>query len=336
MTKPDFILVARKVMTWTAAASTGLLLFLWTLWAYGALWFDFPLATLRPWAAGTFAVLAVLLVIRVKLRWRAKLALVTGNFFVMAWWLTLQPQQHRDWKPEVAKTPYAVIEDDVVTFHQVRNFDYRSEDDFTPVYETRKFDLRHLRGVDVFLNYWGSPYMAHPILSYDFGEDGRICFSIETRPENGETYSALGGLYRRFELMYIVADERDVIRLRSNFRKGEDVYLYRLKADHAKESFMEYVKTINELHVRPRWYNAITHNCTTAIRQQRAATMRAAWDWRMLVNGFGDEMLYERGAIDGSLPFPDLKRASHINVRAQAAGDAEDFSEQIRIGLPGM
>jgi hypothetical protein len=139
-----------------------------------------------------------------------------------------------------------------------------------------------------------------------------------------------------FELTYVVADERDVVRVRSNFRKGEDVYLYRLKATRARESFIEYIRTVNELHERPRWYNAITNNCTTAIRQQRAASDRAPWDWRMLANGLGDELLYETGAIDRSLPFSVLKRLSHINPRARAAGDAADFSERIREGLPGM
>jgi hypothetical protein len=189
--------------------------------------------------------------------------------------------------------------------------------------------------LEIFINYWGSPYMAHPIISYDFGPDGRVCFSIETRPEKGESYSALGGLYRQFELAYVVADERDVIRLRTNFRKGEDTYLYRLKAPFVRESFLEYVRTVNELHESPRWYNAITNNCTTAIRQQRAASERAPWDWRMLVNGFGDQLLYERGGIDRSLPFAELKRISHINERARRAGEAE-FSERIRDGLPGM
>jgi hypothetical protein len=330
------IRTSRNILSWALTIAIGLLLLLWSLWAFGALWFDFPIAAMRPWAAGGFVVIGVVFLFRFKPRWRAMAALAAANQLVMAWWLTLRPQQDRDWKPEVAQTPYAVVEGDVVTFHQVRNFEYRSEDDFTPNYEMRRLDLRKLRGVDVFLNYWGSPYMAHPILSYDFGEDGRICFSIETRPEKGETYSALGGLYRRFELIYIVADERDVVRLRSNFRKGEDVYLYRLKADHAKASFMEYVKIVNELHERPRWYNAITNNCTTAIRQQRASERRAAWDWRMLVNGFGDELLYERGAIDRSMPFAELKRVSHINEQAKAAGDAEDFSERIRVGLPRM
>jgi hypothetical protein len=336
MTKHESINTARKILPWTGALAAWLLLFLWTLWAFGALWFDFPLAGLRSWAAGGFALLMLLMVILMRPRWRAKLAVAIVNLLVMLWWLSLRPLQYRDWKPEVAVTPHAMIEGDVVTLHNVRNFDYRTAEDFTPRHETRRLDMNKLRGVDLFLNYWGSPYMAHPIVSYDFGDDGRICFSIETRPEKGESYSALGGLYRRFELIYIVADERDVVRLRSNFRKGEDVYLYRLRASNARAAFMEYVRTVNELHERPRWYNAITNNCTTAIRHQRAASERAPWDWRMLVNGLGDQLLYELGAIDRSLPFAELKRASHINPRAQAAGDAADFSERIRAGLPGM
>jgi hypothetical protein len=114
------------------------------------------------------------------------------------------------------------------------------------------------------------------------------------------------------------------------------VYLYRLKAPHVREAFLEYVRTVNELHETPRWYNAITNNCTTAIRHQRASTERAPWDWRMLVNGLGDQLLYERGGIDRSLPFPELKRISHVTERAKAANDDTDFSEKIRVGLPGM
>lgn len=305
-------------------------------WAFGALWFDFPHPWLRKVVASLFLPAVVLAAVFVRPSWRAKIAITLATFAIMAWWLTLQPRQFRDWKPEVAVTAHAEVAGDIVTFHNVRNFDYRTDKDFTPRHETRRLDLRNLRGVDIFINYWGSPYMAHPILSFDFGPDGRICFSIETRPEKGEAFSALGGLYRRFELTYIVADERDVIRVRTNFRKGEDVYLYRLKAKDALPAFMEYVRTVNELHQTPRWYNAITNNCTSAIRNQRAATERAPWDWRMLVNGFGDELLYERGAIDNSMPFAGLKQLSHINPRAQPANNDPEFSRKIRAGLPGM
>jgi Domain of unknown function (DUF4105) len=305
-------------------------------WAFGALWFDFPHSWLRKVIAAAFLAALGSVTVFVRPRWRAKTASALATLTVLAWWLTLQPRQFRTWKPEVAVTAHAVIEGDIVTFHNVRNFEYRTDKDFTPHYETRRLDLRNLRGVDIFINYWGSPYMAHPILSFDFGPDGRICFSIETRPEKGESYSALGGLYRRFELIYLVADERDVVRVRTNYRAGEDAYLYRLKARDALPAFMEYVHTVNELHQTPRWYNAITNNCTSAIRNQRAATERAPWDWRMLVNGYGDELLYERGAIDNSLPFAELKRISLVNERAKAADQDPDFSGKIRAGLPGM
>lgn len=332
--KPKGIVI--RLISLVFSALTWLLLLIGSLWAFGALWFDLPKGNLHPWPAVAFGVVVILLCILLRPRWRAKLVLAVAIILIMIWWFSIQPRQYREWKTEVALIPHAVIEGDMVTIHNVRNFDYRTETDFTPRYELRRVDLKNLRGMDVFINYWGSPYMAHPIVSFDFGRDGRICFSIETRPEKGEAYSALGGLYRQFELTYVVADERDVIRVRSNYRKGEDVYLYRLNAPLAKEGFMEYIRTVNELHETPRWYNAITNNCTTAIRHQRAAKERAPWDWRMLVNGYGDELLYERKGIDTSMPFPELKKISHVNERAKAADQAADFSEKIREGLPGM
>lgn len=326
----------RMLLGLVSSAVTWILLGIGGLWAFGALWFDFPHETWKKGAAGGFVLLFLAVALLVRPRWRGKLVIAIGIGAVAVWWLSIPPRQYRDWKTEVALLPYAEIEGDIVTIRNVRNFDYRTDTDFTPSYEVRRFDLKNLRGIDMFVTYWGSPYMAHPIMSFDFGKDGRVCFSIETRPEKGEAYSALGGLYRQFELTYVVADERDVIRLRTNYRKGEDVYLYRLKARFLKESFLEYVRTVNELHETPRWYNAITNNCTTAIRHQRAANERAPWDWRMLVNGLGDQLLYERSGIDNSMPFVELKRLSHINDRANAADKDSEFSTRIRAGLPEM
>jgi hypothetical protein len=329
--KPPFSLIS-----WLGSAVVWFFLFLGALWAFGALWFDFPFPSLRHVAAGLFALLVIGIPVRVHGPRRAKLTTAAFILAVFAWWLTLQPQQDRDWMEEVAIPPHAEIDGDIVTVHNVRNFDYRTETDFIPHRDVRRLDLRNLRGADLFINFWGSPFMAHPIASFDFGPDGRIAFSIETRPEKGEAFSALGGFYRQFELAYVVADERDVIRVRTNFRKGEDVYLYRLKSVDARRRFMEFIQTANELHANPRWYNAVTNNCTTAIRQQRTTSERAPWDWRMLVNGFGAELLYERGAIDTSMPFAELRKLSHINARAVAAGNSTDFSDRIRVGLPGM
>ena len=309
-----------------------------TAWAFGALWFDFPFEAGSKVVAAIYALGAVAAFILIRHRWRA-LAFVAGGFFlILGWWLTLKPSNDRDWKPDVAQTAWAKINGGHATLHNVRNCDYRTETDYTPRWETRTVDLSRLTGVDIAITYWGPKWIAHPIVSFQFENTLPVCFSIETRLQKGQTYSAIGGLYRRCELIYVCADERDVIRLRSNFRKGEEVYLYRtnLKPGPARERFLEYLATINSLHAKPRWYNAATTNCTTSIRTQHAAAERTPWDWRILFNGHLDEMLYHNRVLAGGLPFPELKERAHINAAARAANDAPDFSAQIRAGRPGF
>lgn len=322
-----------RFLRWCLLFLGHLVAFITILWTAGALYFDLPApALLRQIAAGLWSLGAIVCWFFLRPHWKARIGVSLVFALILSGWLTLKPRLDRNWKPEVAALPRAEIEGDRVTLHNIRNFEYRTETDFTPHYDTRSYDLTKLEGVDMFLCYWGSPYMAHPIMSFNFGTDGRICFSIETRPQKGQEYSALGGLYRQFELIYIAADERDVVRVRTNYRKGEDVYLYRLNItpEKARGRFMEYVKQINELDKQARWYNAITHNCTTSIRDQHDPAKRAAWDWRMLANGKGDEMLFERGGIVGAPPFAELKKRAHINDRAKAANDAPDFSVRVR------
>jgi hypothetical protein len=304
-------------------------------WAFGALYYDGPSRLLA--AANAVGMLAVFGFVR---PCRRKLA-VFGIWFgvVLGWWLTLKPVADGKWQPDVARIPWAEIEGDEVTIHNVRNFDYRTETDFTPRWETRKLRLSQLTGIDMFVNYWGSPWMAHPIVSFRFADSAPLCFSIETRKKEGQSYSAIGGLYRQYNLTYIAADERDVVRVRTNYRKGEDAYLYRTTAGLAqtRARFLEYIGSINQLRDKPRWYNAVATNCTTGIRSQHPAAERAPWDWRLLVNGKADELMYERKTIEtGGLPFAHLKRRALINSAAQAANHAADFSARIREGLPGM
>jgi hypothetical protein len=303
-------------------------------WAFGALYFDFP-------TAGAFAAIVfVLVVVAAAIFVRGK-PLKLGIIFaacalVASWWLTLKPSNDRSWQPDVAQTAWAEVNGDKVTIHNVRNCDYRTETDFTPHWETRTVRLSQITGMDVAINYWGSPWIAHPIVSFQFADALPLCFSIETRKTIGQKYSALEGLYRQYTLIYIVGDERDCIRLRSNYRR-EDVYLYHTLASpaQARERFREYINTINALHENPRWYNAVTSNCTTSIRTQRTAKLRAPWDWRILFNGKADEMLYQDHAIaTGGFAFSELKQRSLINERARAANDDPDFSRAIREGLP--
>jgi Domain of unknown function (DUF4105) len=306
-------------------------------WAFGALYFDFPILNIA--AAGVFALAAVATIVFVRGPRRKLGATFLAFALVLAWWLTLKPSNTRAWQPDVAQAAWAEVKGDEVTLHNVRNCDYRTDTDYTPHWETRTVRLSQLTGIDLAIDYWGSPWMAHPIASFQFADAPPICFSIETRKEIGENYSAIGGLFRQFELIYVVADERDVIRVRTNFRRGEDVYLYRTTAspEKARERFMDYIATLNELHARPRWYNAVTSNCTTSIRTQHAAADRTPWDWRILLNGKGDELMFERGSlITGGLPFAELKARALINAAAKADDARPDFSRLIRTGLPGF
>jgi hypothetical protein len=306
-----------------------------TAWAFGALYFDFP--TFGAWAAILFALVLLTAVVFVRRR-VVKLVIVFGAFMiVVSWWLTLKPSNDRAWQPDVAQTAWAEINGDLVTIHNVRNSEYRTETDFTPHWETRAVRLSQIIGMDVAIDYWGSPWISHPIVSFQFTDALPLCFSIETRKTIGQTYSAVRGLYRQYTLIYIVADERDCIRVRTNYRQGEDVYLYHTLASpsQARERFLEYVNAMNALHEHPRWYNAVTSNCTTSIRTQRSVNQRAPWDWRILLNGKADEMLYQHHAIaTGGLPFSELKQRSLINQRARAADHDPDFSRLIRADLP--
>ena len=321
-----------KYILWTFA---WLAAFVCAAWAFGALYFDFPAAGTTASILFVVALLATIVFVRGKF---LKLAIVFGACaLVTAWWLTLKPSNDREWQPDVAQTAWAEINGDEVTFHNIRNCDYRTDTDFTTHWETRTVRLSQIIGMDIYIMYWGSPWMAHPIVSFRFADALPICFSIETRKTMGQEYSALRGLYRQYTLIYIVADERDSIRVRSKYRHGEDAYLYRTLAspEQARARFLEYVNATNALHDHPRWYNALTDNCTTSIRTQRSVERRASWDWRMLVNGKSDELLYERHLIaTGGLPFSELKRRSQINKRASDADQDPDFSRLIRKGLP--
>jgi hypothetical protein len=329
-----------RAIRFIAWAGAWLILSICILWAIGALYFDFPLANVRSVTANVFTVLILLSLVFVRGKAR-KFFLVFGAFLiVLAWWrIFLRPSNTRPWQPDVIETAWAEINGDDVTLHNFRNCEYRAESDYTPRWETRAVKLSQLTGLDLAITYWGSPYMAHPIASFQFADATPICFSVETRKEIGENYSAIGGFYRQYELIYICADERDVIRLRTNYRKGEDVYLYHTLAspDQARVRFLEYLKTMNTLRDHPRWYNAATTNCTTAVRAERPPNQRMPWDWRILINGKGDEMLYERHLIaTAGFSFEELKAQSLINDKARAADQDPEFSKRIREGVPGF
>lgn len=315
-----------------------------TGWGVLALYYSGPQSdVLRTSLAVLFGLLGLATLSGLALRhWRQRALGIYVVVFIglIAWWNSIAPANDRDWKPEVAVSPYAVLEGDQVAVHNVRNFDYRSETDFTPRYYDKTFDLRQLESVDLVASYWAGPAIAHIFLSFGFAEGDHLAVSIERRDERGEGYSAIKGLFKQFELFYVVADERDVIRVRTNYRRDppEDLYVFRLQgsAENARRLLLEYLGKLNSLRQRPEFYNTLVTNCTGNIwLHSRANPGHVPYSWKILLSGHVPEYLYGLGRLDTSLSFPELMRRSRVNDAAHAADQAADFSRQIRVGLPG-
>ncbi len=307
-------------------------------WGALALWFDGPDSrVLAGTMAGGLALIGILLAALVRPFLRGLVAALLPVVAVALWWVSIPPSNTRDWNPDVARTARAAFHGSSVTIQNVRNFKYRSESDYDQRWETRTYNLDRIRGVDLFLSFWGPTQIAHTIASWEFDDGQHLAISIETRKEKGESYSALRGFFRQYELYYVVADERDLVGLRTNYR-GEQVYLYRIRVpvSQARALLVDYLKEVNRLADHPRWYNALTQNCTTTIRgHAQNAGAGGRLDWRLLANGHLDQLLYERGQINTDLPFTSLRIRSNITEKAKAADDSPDFSARIRQGLLG-
>ena len=263
------------------------------------------------------------------------IALVLG---IVAWWLTIAPSDDRNWRPEVAVMPRAFIQGDHVRITGVRNFDYRSRNDFTVHYEEREVDLSHLTGLDFFVSYWSEGPVAHTFVSFVFDNAAPLSISIETRPEVGRGFEPIASMFKQFELIYVVGEERDLVGVRAIHRR-ETVYLYHLNASlaNARRLLLIYLVRINELADQPEFYNLLTNSCTiNIIRYANAAGRQGPFDIRHLFNGLIDSYLYYSGRVDTTLPFDELRQRSLINEDAQAADGAPEpeFSQRIRASLP--
>lgn len=263
---------------------------------------------------------------------------VVGALFlgVVAWWISIPPSHDREWRPEVAVMPRAFIDGDRVRITGVRNFDYRSRNDFTVRWEEREVSLSHLTALDFYVSYFTEGPVGHTFVSFIFDNAPPLSISIETRPEVGEGFAPVASLFKQFELIYLVGDERDLVGVRTNHRR-EPVYLYRLNtsADDARRLLLVYLKRINELADRPEFYHLLTNSCTiNIVRYANAAGRAGRFDIRHLLNGLIDSYLYHSGRVDTTLPFDELRRRSLINEAARAADGASDFPERIRASLP--
>lgn len=325
-----------KPSSWLTLCLVFLLFFGLVTWGSLALyWSNLPWGELRVAVAVTFAIFGIW---ALWLSRRSKMRFVFAGVFllVLAYWWVIPASHQRQWQTDVAVMPHAVIDGDRVLLRNVRNFNYQNRDDFTVKYEDREVLLSHLTGVDFFISYWMKGPVGHTFVSFIFDNAPPVSISIETRPETHEGFDPLASMFKQFELIYVVGDEKDIVGVRTNHRK-EDVFLYPVKvsAESARALFLIYLERINELAERPEWYNLLSNNCTlNIVRYANRAGRVGEFNIRHLFNGWIDAYLYHAGFLDTDLPFEELRQRSHINEAAQAAEGAPDFSARIRANLP--
>ncbi len=332
---------AARWLTRLGLALVWFVVALLSLWALAAVYIDVRWSAVRLPLTILYAVILVVILAKYKLRMRAALLCFGCFCLVLAWWLNLKPTNIGDWQADVDRPAWIQMDGDRLIIHNLRNCDYRTEMDYSNCWSDRTVNLSDLRGADLFFTTWGVPYIGHPIVSFWFGDNQHVAFSIEARYKGSQDYSAILGFFRQYELIFVVADERDVIRLRTNFRKDEEVFLYHVNigADSARDIFLTYVRYLNHLKDNPEWYNALTRNCTTTLDTKISKEVKnpQPWNYQFLVNGTLDELLYDRGRfVTDGLTFKDLKSRAHINATAKAADNSPDFSRIIRANRPGF
>jgi hypothetical protein len=317
----------------------GAVMLLVGVWCSIAIWYQCGAGEpLRGLLTGSAAMLTLVAVacLATQRRW-----LVAGIFSAsvaafLAWWTTILPTNDRNWAPDVARTVTATIDGDRVVVNNVRNFTWRSDVDFDQHWEQRTYYLSHLTDIDLIMSYWMGEAIAHTIVSFGFDNGERLAFSIETRKENDESYSSIAGFFKQYELAIVAADERDVVRVRSNVR-GEDVRIYRLKMtpENARRLLREYLEEANDLARTPRFYNTLTSNCTILVFDMvRVIHPGLPLDARVILAGYLPNYAYAVGATDTSMPFEKLRELSRINDKAARADADPDFSEKIREDIP--
>jgi Domain of unknown function (DUF4105) len=319
----------------------GLGIALFALWGAGALWYQAPLRWLWLclWSVLGIATLLALAGRMAQPRRRRVLgAGLLAALVLLGWWQTVLPMHDRDWADDVTRLLDAEVDGNHVTLRNVRNFDWTRDGAPVPRWETRSYDLDRLASADLLLSYWMGPAIAHTLVSFGFDDGSRVVFSLEIRKERHESFSAIGGFFKQFEAVLIAADERDIVRVRSNVR-DEDVYLYPLAIprEQLRTLFLAYVDEAGTLQRSPRFYNTVTSNCTTIVFDiARHIAPGLPLDIRLLLSGYFAQYAHAHGGLAGQGTFAQLEAAGRITGRARGADRDPDFSRAIRRGVPGI
>jgi hypothetical protein len=318
----------------------GVVIGLAAAWGVLALWYQAPgghfgkIAIVLLWVLFSVAVLACI--------WQGRSALGVAAFalafaVLLFWWHRIPPSNDRPWADDVARLATGTFDRNLVTLHNVRDFDWRSDSDYTQRWEARTYDLDRIASVDMIMSYWRGPAIAHMLVSFGFDDGNHVAFSVEIRRERGEAFSEIGGFFKQFELSIIAADENDIIRVRTNVR-GEDDYLYRLNMPKAdmRALFEGYVGQANELSTAPRFYNTVTVNCTTLVyHMMKRIVGYLPFDYRVVFTGYLPGYVYRVGGLDRRYPLKELRELGRITDRAKLSSRA-GFSAEIRRGIPPL
>ena len=331
--------IIRRIPRWLGFGLVAIAIILIGVRCSVAIWYRCPVgeATRVLLAAATLVfALVVVACLATPRRWLALAVYAVSFALFLAWWTTITPTNDRNWARDVARSLTATIDGDRLVFKNVRNFMCRSDTDFDPRWEQRTYELSHAHDVDLIMSYWAGEAIAHTIVSFGFGDGARLAFSIETRKESDEGYSSVAGFFKQFELVVVGADERDVVRVRSNVG-GEDVRIYRLRMTPANAQLLlrEYVEEANDLAQAPRFYKTLTANCTNLVfGMVRVIHPDVPTDARVLFSGYLPNYAYDFGATDTSVSLEKLRDLSKIHDEAAQADAHPNFSARIREGIP--
>src|SRR6516164_225482 len=330
----------RRILQIGAIAAVIVCLLLSAVWANLAIAYQLPgSAGLRIAACLSLAVMAVaaLAAVVLRRRWRAVTIYAAACVLVIGWTISISASNDRNWAADVAHGITGTIDGDRLTVRNLRSFSWRTETDYTEHWEERTYDLSKLRSLDLFLVYWMGPSIAHTIMSFGF-EDGRyLDFSIELRRSQNDQYSAIAGFFKTHELVYIGADERDLLTLRKE--RHEQIQLYRLRTppERARALLVEYIEQANDLAAHPRFYNTLTTNCTTTIfDMMQIVTSSIPFDWRIILTGHLPSYLYEHDAVDTRIPLEELRQRADVTSQVEAELSEAEFSSRLREGAPAL
>jgi len=265
---------------------------------------------------------------------------ITGIYILIALiYYSLPASNNRDWEPSVARIPIVRFDEsgNKVFIKNVRSFKYKTENDFEPVYTDKEYDLKKLNSAYYILSYWdNNKAVAHSMISFGFSDGQFLCISVETRREKKEPQSGLRGLYNQYELIYIFADESDLLLLRTNYRH-EQVFVYPLKIkkkENLRKVFVEFMHRAQKLEKYPEFYNTIKENCFLSLFKdiKRVTGEPSGFDYRLILNGYSDQMGYERDWFKTEgLPFDEFRKKHHINQYIENDPNPEkNFSKKIR------